>query len=166
MLRVVNVHILILIVFLQSCNSQSMNNDMVIKKYYNTDFNKLKGLSIYCRSKGHQQNTSIYFVNEFSGKCSPYTVEFNDFNKTLVEIKNHLVLSSCEKDYLSKEQIDTAIQLFVEYKLCLIQVDLEENVYINPNKQELPTLLRKSPTSTPRDLQLFKHYKDNWYIRK
>ncbi len=158
--------IVVLTVLLQSCKGQNMDIDNVIEKYSNTDFDNLKGLSIYFRSKGHQRNTSIYFVNEFKGSCSPYTVEFNDNDKTVVEIKNHLVLSSCGKDYLSKEQIETALHYFIGYKLCLVQVDTEGNVYINPDKQELPTLLRKSPNATPKDLHLFKLYKEDWYVRK
>lgn len=151
---------------LQSCNSQSMDIDAVIDKYNDTDFSGLKDMSIYFRSTGHQRNTSIYFVNKFRGNCSPYAVEFNNTDKTIVEIKNHLVLANCKEDYLSKEQIEASVKQYVEYKLCLLQVDNNGNVYINPDKQELPVFLRKSPGSTPQDLGKFKHYKGNWYVRK
>ncbi len=156
----------LLMLQLQSCNSQTMNIDTIIDKYNETDFGELKDMSIYFRSTGHQPNSSIYFVNKFNGNCSPYVVEFNNIDKTIVEIKNHLVLTNCKEDYLSKEQIEAVIKKYVEYKLCLLQVDSEGNVYINPDKQELPIFLRKSPNSTPQDLGKFKHYKGDWYLRK
>lgn len=150
----------------QSCNSQSIGIDGIIDKYDAVDFSELKNKSIYFRSKGHQKNTSIYFVNIYQNSCSPYTVEFNDQDKNIVEIKNHLVLSSCGKDYLSKEEIEAAIKKYVQYQFCLLQVDNEGNVYINPTVQDRPTLLRKLPNSTPKDLNQFRPYKGNWYIRK
>jgi hypothetical protein len=155
-----------LISIMQSCTSQTMNTDAIIEKYDTVNFSALKNKSIYFRSKGNQKNTSIYFVNIYKGSCSPYAVEFNDENKSIVEVKNHLVLTSCGKDYLSREEIEKAIKDYAAYRLCLLQVDEEGNVYINPDKQELPVLLRKSPNSTPKDIDKFKLYKGAWYIRK
>ena len=156
----------LLILQLQSCNSQTMNIDDVIDKYNDADFSGLKDISVYFRSTGHQRNTSIYFVNKFKGNCSPYVVEFNNTDKTIVEIKNHLVLANCKEDYLTTDKIEAVVKQYVEYKLCLIQVDNEGNVYINPDKHELPIFLRKSPESMPKDLVKFKHYKGDWYLRK
>lgn len=157
---------LLMMLQLQSCNSQTMNIDTIIDKYNDADFSELEDVSIYFRSAGHQRNSSIYFVNKFASNCSPYAVEFNNSEKTIIEIKNHLVLANCKEDYLSKEQIEAIVKKYVEYKLCLLQVDNAGNVYINPDKQELPVLLRKSPDSTPQDLEKFRHYKGNWYVRK
>lgn len=158
--------ILVLTMFLLSCKGQKMDIDSIIKKYDTEDFRLLKNKSIYFRSTGNQRNSSIYFVNIYKGECSPYAVEFDDNIKAIIEIKNHLVLSSCKKDYLSKEEIEQALKKYKEYNLCLIQVDTDGNVYINPDKQELPTLLRKSPNSIPKDVDKFKLYKGNWYVRK
>lgn len=156
----------LLLLQLQSCNSQSMNIDTIINRYSDTDFDELKGMSVYFRSTGNRQNSSIYFVNKFNGSCSPYVVEFDNANKVLIEIRNHLVLTNCKEDYLNKAQIEAGVRKFVEYKLCLLQVDSTGNVYINPDKQELPVLLRKSPDSTPKDMDKFTHYKGDWYVRK
>lgn len=151
---------------LQSCNSQTMKIDTVIEKYNDVDFSELKDISIYFRGTGNQRNTSFYFVNKFKGKCSPYVVEFNNTNNSIVEIKNHLVLANCKEDYMSREQIEVVVKQYVEYNLYLLQVDIDGNVYINPDKQELPVFLRKTPESTPQDLEKFKHYRGNWYVRK
>ena len=156
--------LLVLTTLQQSCNGQDI--DSVIKKYGNTDFSSIKGFSIHFRSAGHQRNTSIYFVNTYDGKCSPYVVELNDHNKTIVNINNDLVLKSCGQDYLSREKITEVLMGYTQYNLCLVQVDNDGNVYINPDRMERATLLRKSMGAIPKDLTLFKHYKGNWYIRK
>jgi hypothetical protein len=158
----------ILINIIQSCSvqNQHMNIDQIVEKYDTIDFGILKNKSIHYRSKGNQRNTSIYFVSIYKGLCSPYVVEFNDDDKSVVQIKNHLVLSSCGKDYLSKEDVEVLMKAYAKYDFCLLQVDEDGNVYINPDKQEPPVLLRRSINSTPKDIDKFKSYKGNWYIRK
>jgi len=156
--------LLVLTITQQSCNGQGI--DSIIKKYDNTDFSDLKGFSVYFRGPGHQNNASIYFMNSYGGKCSPYIVELNNRDKTIVNINNDLVLKSCSQDYLSREKITQVLIGYVQYDLCLVQVDNEGNVYINPDKPGRATLLRKSKSSTPKDLTSFEHYKGNWYMRK
>jgi hypothetical protein len=158
--------ICILTTFMQSCNGQKMGIDDIIEKYDKEDFSILKNKSIYFRSKGNHKNTSIYFLNIYHDTCSPYAVEFNDESRTIVEIKNHLVLKSCGKDYLSEDEIRQAMKAYAKYQFCLLHVDEEGNVYINPDKQELPVFMRKSPNSPPKDLDKYKLYKGDWYIRK
>jgi hypothetical protein len=157
---------LLLVCIFHSCNGQSMGIDEIIKKYSTEDFNVLKNKSVYFRSKGNSRTSSIYFVNIFKGKCSPYVVEYDEEAKKIIEIKNHLVISSCEKDYLSNSEIEQAILKFKKYNFYLIQVDEMGNVYINPDSQDLPTILRKAPNSNPKDIDKYKIYQDNWYIKK
>ncbi|TCC99187.1 hypothetical protein [Pedobacter hiemivivus] len=156
--------LLVLAISQQSCNGQGV--DSIIKKYDDTDFSSLKGFSVYFRSAGHENNTSIYFVNSYGGGCSPYIVELNDRDKIIVNINNDLVLKSCSKDYMSREKITQVLVGYAQYDLCLVQVDNEGNVYINPDRPDRATLLRKSKSSTPKDLALFEHYKGNWYVKK
>ena len=149
---------------LQSCNSE--NIDEVIKKLDNKNFSDLEGFSIYFRSKGNEKNTNIYFINTYSGNCSPYIVEVNKFKINDLKIKNELVLKSCNKDYLEKKTIKTAIEKYLELNICLIQVDSFGNVFINPFRQELPTLLKISSNTPPKNINQFELYKGSWYIRK
>lgn len=150
---------------LQSCNGQNM--DDVITRLDSTNFSDLKGLSIYFRSRGNESNTNIYFVNVFSGKCSPYSVEVNKSKIDELQIKNDLVLKTCDKDYLDTEAIKSAIEKYLELNVCLFQVDSLGNVYINPYEQKPPTLLRISEDNIlPKDINQFEPYKGNWYIRK
>lgn len=156
---------IVLMIMFQSCNGQK-NTEQIISRIDNIDFSPLQGISIYFRSKGHSRNTNIYFLNEFKGKCSPYSVEVDKSNIDGLIINNDLVLKSCNKDYLSSDEIKTLIKEYVKLDLCLVQVDNFGNIYINPDKQEAPVLLKLSGKSPPKDLGEFKEYKDNWYIRK
>jgi hypothetical protein len=156
----------VLLIMLQSCKGQNKGIDSAMNKFSETDFSNFKTLSIYFRSKGNQTGSSIYFVNIYKGNCSPYVVEVDDNSHSIIEIKNHLVISSCGKDYLTKEKIEVAVKKYIELDIYLLQVDNDGNVYINPDKQGVATLLRKSPNSTPTDLQLFRHYQGNWYVKK
>jgi len=156
--------LIVLMNMLQSCNGQDI--DKTISKLDSIDISALKGMSIYFRSKGNSRNTNIYFVNVFKGKCSPYVVEVDKSDIDNLSIKNDLVLKSCKGDYLDKQTIKVALAKYLELDVCLIQVDSFGNIYINPNKQEAPTFLKKTRDSSPKDLNQFELYKEDWYIRK
>lgn len=153
---------IVMVVSLQFCNGDHV--DQIVKKYDQTDFSDLKGFSIHYRDARHQENTFIYLVSTYDVKCSPYMVEVDGQN-SIVNINNNLVLESCGRDYLTKEKIKQVFAKYSQYHFCLLQVDNEGNVYINPDNQERPTLLRKSVHSNPKDLALFSHYKGNWYTK-
>jgi hypothetical protein len=148
---------------LQSCNN---NIDDVIDRLDSEDFTELKGLSIYFRSRGNEKGKNIYFINTFTGKCSPYIVEVDKSKTEKLIINNELVLKMCNEDYLDKKTITTAIERFLELNVSLIQVDSFNNVYINPFEQAEPILLKKSDTFTSNNIDKFSLYKGSWFIRK
>lgn len=158
---------LILTIVFFSCNSQNMDIDSVIAKYDKTDFNALKNSSIYFRSTGNVKNTSVYFVNsDREANHPPYVVEVDNNNDSIFKISNHLIVSKGEKDYLERDEIKKLVKEYLKYNFCVLQVDKFGNVYINPTKQDSPILLRKLAESTPEDIDRFKLYKGNWYVRK
>lgn len=158
--------ICLFVVNVSSCQSQEKSTDEIIKKFDTVDFSSLKNRSVYFRSAGQQRNSSIYFVNTMEGTCSPYIVEVNNSDNTIIEIKNNLVISSCKEDFLSQNEIEKTIKQYLQYKICLLQVDNDGNVLINPDKQEPATLLRMMPGKTIENMNQFKPLKGNWYIRK
>jgi hypothetical protein len=144
-----------------------MNIDDVIDKIDNSDLSALKGMCVHFRSRGVGFNTNRYFVSTSQTGCSPYVVEINPSTLKKLKIYNHLVLqSSCHQDYLDNQTIEQAVIAYLKLNVCLIFVDNEGNVYINPSAQDLPTLLRKGENTNPKDIEQFEHYKENWYIRK
>jgi len=147
-----------------SCNRQDIDN--LIEKYNKEDFSKFKDRSIYFRSSGSNSNTSIYFVNSYEVNCSPYVVEVNNKDFSIIEIKNHLVLKSCDKDFLMKKEIETIINEFAKYKFYLLEVDNEGNVFIKQNRVEDPMIMRKDENSDFKEMNKFINYKGNWYIEK
>lgn len=155
-----------LILLLLSCSSES-SIDRIIEKYDSVDFSNLKNRFIYFRSNCGEPLCSIYFVSKFGGTCPPYVVEFSHWNNQIIFIKDHLMLNidTCQ-NYLTKVEIENTVNNYVKYDLCVLGVDSLGNVYINPHNQARPTLLRKNPHSTPKDLNLYKLYKGNWYILK
>ena len=156
--------VVVIMSLLQSCNGQNM--DKVINRLDKTNFSELKGLFIHFRSRGHSRNTNIYLISTNETDCSPYSVEVDKSKIDELKIKNDLVLKTCDKDYLDKETIKNAMVKYLELDVCLIQVDSSGNVYINPYEQELPTLLKKSGSSSPKDINQFELYNNSWYIRK
>ena len=91
-------------------------------------------------------------------------MEVDDSNKKIIDINNSMVLSSCGKDYLTKNEIAAVINKYLGYHLCVLGVDGEGNVYMNPFEQASPVLLRKV-TYAKNEVQ-FELYKGNWYIKK
>jgi len=150
------IFILISLFFL-SCNSHTI--DKVILKIDNTDISPIYGMSICYRS-------NVYFVNAFFSTCSPYIIKTNHLEIDSLEIDNNLVLKSCGRDYLDYFQIKKAFQCYNNLHVSYIRIDEKGNVYINPSKADKPTLLRISENNIPNDIEDFKKYKDNWYIRK
>ncbi|TWI89060.1 hypothetical protein LX66_3153 [Chitinophaga japonensis] len=151
---------------LQSSCTRYRDIDQIISQYDSTDFSSLRDRTVLFRSRGLTRASSIYFVGTYETSCSPYIVEVNDSEGNITEIRNHLVIESCGKDYLSKKEIELVVKRYLMFNLCSIQVDAEGNVYINPYEQELPILLRRSSGAGPRDLSRFSWYKGNWYVRK
>jgi len=148
----------------QSCKSQQI--DDIIIKYNDADFSSLKNVSIYPRSIDKFKGTTIYLIDSYLLKCSPYVVEVENSYDSILSIDNGLVIKSCGKDYFSKSKIEEVLKQYKKLNLCLIQVDNEGNVYINPNRSELPIILKKSKNSTPSNINLFKQYEGDWYVRK
>ncbi|UPT65675.1 MAG: hypothetical protein M0D57_14200 [Sphingobacteriales bacterium JAD_PAG50586_3] len=154
-----------LLVSLIACNSNS-TIDKVIKEHDQTDFSIFKNKYIHFRSVGQTRATSIYFVGVDSVDCSPYGVEVNNANDSVISINNKLVISSCGKDYMTNENITQITKEYLKYNFALIKVDNYGNVFINPDKlNEEPNVLRHVPSTMPLHFNSFKHYSGNWYLR-
>lgn len=163
-MRNINLLKIILLLLIESCVNETKNIDSLISKFDKTDFSKLKGKSIYIRSKDFKSIT--YFVNTFDGSCGPYVVEFSLIDDKIVSVRNNLVIASCGRDFLNKTEIYQIVEIFAQYKLALLQVDDNNNVYINTLSGRPANLLRKTPGKSCKIINLFKLYQGNWYTRK
>lgn len=154
----------ILFIILQSCKGQNSEITDVISKYNKEDFSCLKNVFINVRGRSHN-DTIVLLINKYRFKYSPYIVTVNLNTKEIVNIDSKLAERDC-KNYFTLDEIKNFTKCFLKYNFEVLAVDNDENVYINPNQQNTPILLRKVKSSNPIDFKDFKSYKGNWYIRK
>ncbi|OYU81888.1 MAG: hypothetical protein CFE23_03165 [Flavobacterium sp. BFFFF1] len=153
-----------------SCAKEPLSNDAIdalIKKYDTEDFSSLKNVYVGYRGKDETANVML-MVAEFDISCPPYIATVYPETKELIKTDDHLI-KDAEKEcklYFKKEQIARYSKAFLKYNFKVLGVDSDGNAYINPTEQELPNLLRKVPSAHPKDIDDFKHYRGNWYVRK
>jgi len=155
---------ILIICILQSCNKNSQDIDSIIEKYNDEDFSCLKGVFINRRG-GKNDNLVFLIISRSNFKCSPYIIKANYDTGKVVNINDTLPNRDCN-GYFTISQIESYVKCFFKYKFQVLSVDADGNVYINPNRQELPTLLRKEENVTPKDIKDYKLYRGKWYIRK
>lgn len=157
---------LLIIFILQSCNINSQDIDYIIEKYNEEDFSCLKEAFVNVRG-GINEDTIVILISKNNSKCSPYIVTVNYNTGKVLKVNDTLPKRDCN-GYFTMSEIENFTKCFFKYKFQVLSVDSEGNVYINPNQQNLPTLLRKveNENVTPKDIKDFKMYKGNWYIRK
>ncbi|WP_291285494.1 hypothetical protein [Flavobacterium sp.] len=146
-----------------SCSKDKISIDKIIKEYNNEDFQQLKGVLISYR--GINGDNVILTVNKFNGDCSPYMITINPQTKKIVEIRNHLVIKKCN-DYFNHEEIQKYVSCFLNYNFIVLGVDYNGNVYINPDKQQPPNIVRINGKYEKDSYKKFKVYKGNWLILK
>jgi len=159
------VSLLALFIVLFACNHGRREIDSAISRLDTADLRVVKSLCIYYRSMGEHRNSSIYFLSVYDDKCSPYIVEVDNDEKKILGIRNDLVIKSCGKETVRSEDITMAMKKYFELHVCLICVDRQGNVYVNPTEQKRPTVLRKANGAQPKDFAEFSHYKKDWYVR-
>lgn len=162
-------NVILLLLILSSCSNGSMKEndiDGFISKFKNENFNNLKGISIFQRSKG--VNEIVYAVGRYGENKPLYFVEFNTSQKRIKNISRSLLIQNSIPDYLTDNEITNAVNEIRKYDFYLLSVDSSENVFINPYRPNEPAYyLRLSENisdSIVRKGYVFNHYKDNWYI--
>lgn len=136
----------------------------VISKYDKEDFSCLKNAFINVRGR-RSNDTIVLLINKYRFKYSPYIVTANSNTKEILNIDSKLAERD-NKNYFTLDEIKIFTNCFLKYDFEVLAVDNDGNVYINPNQQNTPILLRKVTGSIPIDFKDFKLYKENWYIRK
>lgn len=153
----------IFIIIVCSCNEER-KYVKVIDRLNNTDFSSIKNMAIHYRSKGKSKNSSIYAVNEYGSSCSPYFVEINNESNEIINVTRGSMTENCAE--FEEEKLRLSILEFLKYKVILVQVDNESNVYINPFAQEKANIIRKESISDETlKVRGFKNLKNKWYIK-
>lgn len=156
---------------LYSCNNREVSNkdiDNFILKYDNENFENLRGLSIFQRSRGI--NEIVYGIGKYQENKPLYFVEFNVLKKSITKINRTLLEKDSVQDYLTEIEINNAVETIRQYDFFLLSVDSSKNVFINPFIANQPAyflrLEEETGDSTIKKGYAYKLYKDNWYITK
>lgn len=144
-----------------SCKEK--NYSKVVDRLNTENFDEIKGYSIHYRSPGKSKGSSIYVVSKYNSTCSPYFVEINDKDVSVLEVNRGNILENCNRVNLGQEQLKQLIESFVRYDVVLATVDNNGNVFINPFSQDKPTLIKKNTDSL--DTTGFKKIYDNWFAK-
>lgn len=158
-----NILIYFLLVFFISCSEDNENIDKIIEKYKSENFKELRGVFITYR--GLDGDNVILTVNKFKSNCPPYIVTVNPITKKIIKIEDHLVSKKCD-DYFNEKEIQNYTICFLKYNFIVLGVDYDNNVFINPNKQQPPSIIRVEDKYSVNEYKEFKVYKDNWLIAK
>lgn len=140
--------------------------DDFIEKYQTESFLELKNVTIYVRQKDLQNTTYILQKNE--GNLPVYIVTYNEWINEITEVNNSVLKGKKVADYFTRNQIAYLINKFRVYNFCMLSMDKQENVFINPFYPDNPAFfLRLGKTSKLKPSKLsgdFKQYKDSWYV--
>lgn len=160
-------------VFLLSCSSvgkknSALSKDEFIQRYEKEDFSILTNVFIAVRNEN--TNKTIYMVQKFDGDFPVYFVTYNNLTERIININREQLLKAEVRDYFSTDQISEYISFFRQFDFCLLGVDADSNVFINPYYcQSPPYFLRLNNHSNEKTIDegyLYGHFNGNWYINK
>jgi hypothetical protein len=157
------------LLFIISCQKEENTNiDTIIKKYNKTDFSFFKNTFIGIRERNRNEIT--YIIEKSEGNLPVYFVRYSLNNEKIVKIDRTALERESVKDYFTDTKIFEIIKNFRKFNLSLLEVDEENNVFMNYSKINDPAiLLRLAIFSDKKEIRkgyIYKHYEDNWYVRK
>lgn len=155
-----------------SCqNSKTISRgeiDNFVKKYQAEEFPEFKNVSIVIRQR--TLTSTIYVLDKQGENLPVYFITYNEWLNKITEINSSLLKEQKVSDYFTKSQITVLINRFRQLNFCLLSIDNQDNVFINPfYPSSPPCLIRLGKTSRVEMLKVsgdFKPYKDNWYINQ
>jgi hypothetical protein len=160
----------IALLLLNSCHNNKIISkneiDNFIGKYQSQDFSEFKNVSILIRQT--TLTSTIYIISKYQGNLPVYFIVYNELENKITEINNSLLKQQKISDYFTDQEINSLINKFRHYQFCLLGVDSNKDLFINPFYANNPAaILRKSKGSKLEISKLsgnFIHYKDDWYI--
>ncbi|SIR28272.1 HSF-type DNA-binding [Mucilaginibacter lappiensis] len=158
-----------------SCSSEHQKKrvtkdvvDNFIKKYHAESFSEFKNVFISIRETNG--SSSSYILQKNAGNLPVYVVTYNENTNEIVEVNNSRLRAKKVDDYFTSNQITSFIKKFRYYKFCLLSVDAQGNVFINPFYPGNPAIfLRISKTPSLEISKIsgdYIYYKDNWYVNR
>lgn len=167
----VKLYLLIMLLCVGSCSNKSISNndiDNFIGQYDSVNFDSVKGIFIAKRSSILSE--TVYIIDKFGENKPPYFVTFNLSRQIITDINRTLLEQDSIADYLTENEIYSAINTIKKYDFYLLAMDSSENVYMNPFYANAPAYFLRlkiaTGDSTVRSGYIFNLYKNNWYLNK
>ena len=156
--------------FCQDRNKAISKNviDTFIKKHQAESFLEFKNTIIFIRQE--TLLSTLYVIHRYEGNSPVYFVTYNKIKNEITEIDDSLLKKLKVPDYFTAREITSLIKRFRSYEICMVGVDMQENVFINPFYPNNPAVfLRMSKHSQLNISKIqgnYVHYKDRWYVDK
>lgn len=140
--------------------------DDFIKNHQSESFLEFKNKVIFIRQE--TLLSTIYILHKYEGNKPVYFVTYSKLKNEVTEIDNSMLKKEKVPDYFTVREITSLVKRFRAYKFCMVGVDLQENVFINPFYPNNPAVfLRKSNHSQLNISKMqgnYVHYNAYWYI--
>lgn len=156
---------------LLACNTTGPSRDeidKVIKKYDRESFDEFRNVFISERSK--TGNEIVYLLHKFEDDLAVYFVHYDLINGRILKIDDKMLKNRGMAGYFTEQEIADIIKKFRKYKVYLLGVDDDGNIYLNPfYSNEPPFLLKLKNTPKDREVKkgyMYTLYKGNWYLNK
>lgn len=161
------------IVFFVGCERNSKKKletkeiNTFISKYETVDFTEFKNAFVAVRQRNLKN--IVYIVQNVSKNDPVYIVTYDQFRDTITDIDRTALEKKGIENYYSQKEISRLILNFRKYDFALLQVDSNNNVFINPwHIGEPAILLRLNEDTTNETVKIgfvYKKYNNRWYMR-
>lgn len=142
--------------------------DKFVTKYDSTKFDEFRNISISRRSSTNKD--VVYVIGRTGGNLPVYFATFDLQAKSVTIIDRSNLDKDTIQDYLTNDEIVTAVNSIRKYDFYFLGIDSSGNVYINPfYSNEPPYFLRLQTSigdSVVRKGYVYQLYKERWYLNK
>lgn len=154
-------YLILLCMLTWSCHNKNSDMNIVVDRLSRYSYDAMVDKSIYLYGRGDGSDEGVFYLSKLSVPCSPYIIHYDYLKQTIISHDNKLVLKSCKNDYLSINEINDVVSLFVNLDVRFVKVDLDTNVFVNPSLLEKPNLVKmKMPSQSTNH----KNIKGDWYV--
>lgn len=164
----------IVILFFSNCGNNKVSKsdiDNFVLKYQYEDFSYFKNYKIIIRQKTFSE--TIYMIGDSNSNIDSvfFFVFVNNYTDEVSKIETGTSFESISSKKLNEDKIKKMISKYKKYDFPYLCVNYDNSVSINPFYMDMkPFFLRLNIKSndklTKKNFTLFKHYKNNWYIKE
>lgn len=151
---------LFVVLLFNSCISPSLITKRIDNTVEKIEIDSIFSTTIYVRSRGHHIGSWICFLQTDSSKA-PYVIDARIRKKKILSVDKDLVYKRDSVDFLSDNQIESLMKLFMVSNSSSMQIDNSGNMYF----YRFWGVYLKNRTLIENEIPKgFKKLKNNWYF--